>query len=113
MKNHPILVLFGVAMVHDVDGSHSVPLDADADLLAGLADDSADYVLAGIEFAAGEVEGAVGVAGTAPLGEQDLAVTFEDEHDVEDDGVRHGRGPFSGKNAAGAGSFSPGSAPDS
>jgi RmlD substrate binding domain len=55
----------GAAVVHDVDGRHGVPLDAHADLLARLADDGADHVLARFELFTDDVKTPVHVADLA------------------------------------------------
>jgi hypothetical protein len=93
----------GVATVDDAGEAEVVGVEADTDLLPGLADDGVEGVLALLELAAGQVPQAVGVAGALPHRQEDLVVPHQHEHDVDDAGVGHGRRRYRGPRSGGHG----------
>lgn len=62
--------------------AHHVRFEPDADLLARLAHDCGDGVLAGLDLSGWQVPLAIGVTGALPLCQQDVVATGQNQHHI-------------------------------
>jgi hypothetical protein len=76
-------------MVHDVHRPDIAAFDMDADLLRRFPDHSGNHVLVSFELPGREIEPAIRVTSATALGKEHVAVAFQDQHHVHNDGVRH------------------------
>src|SRR5262249_14437114 len=90
----------GIAQVHHVDRAELLRTQTYADLLVRFPDHRVDHVLVSLDLSRGKIELPVGIPGVGPLGEQDTALTLQDEQNVDNGPLCHesstdGRSPAS------------------